>query len=494
MIKGDRILSVGTPASGGISIISNDPVASGGGGGDNPPITDTLQVYYNADVDVYSDAGSTPAVDGDNIRQVLDQSGNSNTLNQTTASLQPLYKTTVLGNGNASIQGQNDALNFTTNISRGTTDDFTFYLVYKRDSTANTSYILRGTVSSAYPLLHFQSTSHLWRSNTGGTAASLPYTATLDVEIVAYTFDRTANEVKMYINNSLITTYSILASRQFDAFNRIFANTTYIINYGSALFYYAAHDATQVGQISDWLNTKYSAFTSTPPITSNLVAHFQADADNTYSDAGVTEAVDGNNIQQINDVSGNDNHLTQTNSPNQLVFKTDELKIAGNRYWQGSGSDFMDLTSSIAVDQSVGFTTFFVVQKSASTEKAIPFGGDITLASVGNWWNDSFVYCGAAGTYPRVGNSYTSDWQVIAVTYGLNANEIRVHKNSGYNGAQTASAFSDFNLTACFNFGLSGDRHSNNNVKYAEMLHYNQPMSDADVISISDWLVSRHNI
>ncbi len=225
-----------------------------------PPITSNLQLYINPDSGVYSDASGTVAVDGDNVRQVDDLSGNENTLNQTTASLQPLYKTSILGNGNASFQAQNDALNFTTNITRGTTDDFTIYLVYKRTNTSNTSYILRGTNSSAYPALYFNGTSHLFRSKTGGTAAVLDYTATTDVEIVAYTFDRTAQEVKMYINNSLEDTYSIYFGRQFTDFDRIFANATHIVHYGNALIYYSAHSSTEVGTMSDWLNTKYQTY------------------------------------------------------------------------------------------------------------------------------------------------------------------------------------------------------------------------------------------
>lgn len=261
-VKGDGIFSINTSASGGFGnagISLPEIVVEESGGGNLPPITADLQVYYNPDVEVYSDNIGTLAVDGDNVRQFNDQSGNSNTLTQTSASSQPLYKTSVLGNDNASLQAQNDALNFTTNISRGTTDDFTIYLVYKRDNTSNTAYILKGT-NGVSPRLHFNSTSHLWRSTSGGTAALLDYTATTDVEIVAYTFDRTAQEAKMYINNSLQDTYSLYFGRRFEAFNKIFANATNIINFGSALIYYASHDATDVGTVSDWLNTKYQTY------------------------------------------------------------------------------------------------------------------------------------------------------------------------------------------------------------------------------------------
>ena len=64
----------------------------------------------------------------------------------------------------------------------------------------------------------------------------------------------------MYIDNQLIQTYSVSAARDFTSFDRIFSNSQQIANYGSGLMYYDAHDATQVGQISDWLNTKYIVY------------------------------------------------------------------------------------------------------------------------------------------------------------------------------------------------------------------------------------------
>lgn len=255
VIRGENLLTIG---SSGNYIKVSAPVSPPVSG---PPITTNLQFYYNADADVYSDAIGTAAVDGDNIRQVLDQSTNSNTLNQTDGLLQPLYKTTVLGNGNASIESLNDSLFFTNLITPGTTVNFSFYLVYKRNSTNSTPYVLRGTYLSTYPLLNFLSTTVDWRVPiNGGTAARFNYTGTTNLEIACWTFDRSIGEGKMYIDNQLIQTYSVSASRDFTSFDRIFSNSQQIANYGSSLMYYDAHDATQVGQVSDWLNTKYIVY------------------------------------------------------------------------------------------------------------------------------------------------------------------------------------------------------------------------------------------
>lgn len=237
------------------------PAGSGGGGGSAPPITDNLSVYFSPDIGVFSDAGVTPVVDNDNIRQMNDQSGNSNVLSQATASLQPLWKENYFGAGASGIYAKNDGLVLTDVISPSTNIDFTVYYVYQRDSTSNTSYMLRGTVSAYYPFTNLNSSSHLWRSNNGGTAVNNAYTATLNTEIACSTFNRTTGEGKLYINNVLQGTYALSASRNFDSYNRFFANTTHGIHYGNMLWYVgAAHDASEVGTMSDWLNTKYSTY------------------------------------------------------------------------------------------------------------------------------------------------------------------------------------------------------------------------------------------
>ena len=262
MIKGDRILSVGTPAGGGISIIANEPVTSGGGGGgDTPPITTDLLVYYNPDVEAYSDAGSTLAVDGDNVRQFNDQSGNDNTLSQSTASLQPVYDTTTFSGSNASLNSLNDSLLFTSNLNLNTTTSFTFYMVYKKSS--NTS-IRNWFVNSTNNLRLDQRTTLIGIRADAGEFRYVTYTDDANIKIMAITVDRSNGEFKLYINGSYIGEGASAAYYQANppsyTIQKLFANGTAAMNVGNVLFYTAAHDATDVGTVSDWLNDKYSIY------------------------------------------------------------------------------------------------------------------------------------------------------------------------------------------------------------------------------------------
>ena len=261
MIKGDNILSVGTPAGGGISIISADPVTSGGGGGgDNPPITDNLSLLLRPDVDVYSDAGVTPAVADDNIRQMNDQSVTGNILTQTTAISQPILKEGIFGTGIMSIQAVNDWLNFSIDVDvPNTQNSWTLYMTYKK-----------ATAHDIFGALKLNGTNGRteWISNEhqvkdiNGSARDIIYSETdTNPRIVTYTLDRSANEFKMYINGSYIGKETSSSVVNWPVkFDRVYAHSTRTVNYGDILSYDATHDSTQVAQVADWINGRYQIY------------------------------------------------------------------------------------------------------------------------------------------------------------------------------------------------------------------------------------------
>lgn len=255
MIKGDNILNVGTPAGGGISIIANDPVTSGGGGADMPPIITGLELYVTPDIEAYSDAGTTLAEDGDNIRQWNDQSGNGNTAEQTTASEQPIYKTSVLGGSNASIQiGSGDYFDLSSTLAISGSESFTFYVVYKKSSATRNSAIGSGGSD------RIDLRDSYVQTFIGGDNSFISHADNTDLKIITVVVNRTSSIYQVYKNaNSLGS-----KSKTFGAvnFTKLFGGTSAggNIDYGIALMYKDLHDATQIGQVSDWLNTKYSIY------------------------------------------------------------------------------------------------------------------------------------------------------------------------------------------------------------------------------------------
>jgi hypothetical protein len=261
-VKGDGIFSINTSASGGFGnagISLPEAVADAGGGADMPPITDNLSIYLDPNAEVYSDAGSTLAEDGDNIRQMNDLSGNNNTLNQTSASTQPLYDTTTFGNGNAAIYAINDYLTLTSALSAGVNDDYTMYMVYKKSSNSNIYYSLTGA-NIGYPRFEHKTTQLQFRDNQG-SSAPFTYTDNTDLKVITLTLDRniTAHgEHKLYVNGAYEALRNYTIGWDVDIIS-MFRNATYGMYYGSFLWYSGvAHSATDVATISDWLNEKYS--------------------------------------------------------------------------------------------------------------------------------------------------------------------------------------------------------------------------------------------
>lgn len=223
-----------------------------------PPILENLEVYYNPDLEVYSNAGTILAVDGDNIRQISDQSGNNNTLNQVTASLQPMYNTTQFGNGNAAIESINDGLLVTNTLDFDNSTSFTWYLVYeKTNTTAINYYYISNASGSGNPRSEFWPDLIQIRG-TSGSGRNVSYTDSGALKVIAITVDRSADEYKMYANGRYIGASGSQVTNWPVNLGRLFGSQNYTTYFGTQMFYTAAHDATQVEQVSDWLNTKYS--------------------------------------------------------------------------------------------------------------------------------------------------------------------------------------------------------------------------------------------
>ncbi len=263
MIKGDNILSVGTPAGGGVRIIANDPVTSGGGGGDNPPLTDNMILYVTPE-QAYSDlAGTTLAENGNNIPLVKDLSSSANDLTQPTASSQLVLDTTKFPNGVKAIKSVGKYLSFTNTINFPQTDDyFTIYIVLQKNTAGIHYYAL--TNESFLGRSEFQTDSMDLLSYVGSRRDVLYLSADNGTNLKLYTFtlDRTAGtigEFKGYVNG---------VYQGMEASSQI--NTNFILQYtramygsgwyGDILMYQSAHDATQVAQVSDWLNQKYQIY------------------------------------------------------------------------------------------------------------------------------------------------------------------------------------------------------------------------------------------
>lgn len=113
-------------------IIQHGPLieapATGGGGG----LPDySWLVHFDAAADVYSDAGTTPAGDGDTVREWHSQVG-SNHARQVTSSARPLLDIDLLNGHPALVFASGDWLNLDAAINASTPTPFTFFSVFER--------------------------------------------------------------------------------------------------------------------------------------------------------------------------------------------------------------------------------------------------------------------------------------------------------------------------------------------------------------------------
>jgi hypothetical protein len=94
--------------------------------------TDNI-IWLRADDGVYTDAGTTLAVDGESIQQWSDQSGNVSNASQTTATNKPILKTSII-NGHSVIRfdGSNDWIGITKNFPE---TNYSFFIVFKTISS-----------------------------------------------------------------------------------------------------------------------------------------------------------------------------------------------------------------------------------------------------------------------------------------------------------------------------------------------------------------------
>jgi hypothetical protein len=456
---------------------------------DAPPITDDLLVFFDPDYGVFSDDGHTLAVDGDNIRQMWDRSATGNTLTQNQANAQPIYNTTQFGNGNAAISAVNDWFYFTDDLDLDNTTSWTWYFVYEKTNTTAIMYSYFLGASGGYPRSEFRSNLIQIRGTTG-SGRNVAYNDDGALKVIAVTVDRSANEFKLYANGSYIGTSVSQVSNWPVDIGRIFGSSNFVTYFGNSMFYTDAHDATQISQVSGWLNEKYDIYDPyAPPITDGLELYMNPDLE-TYSDLGVTLATDGDNIRQINDRSGNDNTLTQTSASFQPLYDTSEFGNGNASLFTGS-YDSLDFESSIVIPDASSWTFYTVYKKDVL--------GDYS-AAIGNRGGEDSSHINFRSGYVRASddsnqynwNAHTDDTtlKVMAVVVDSTANTISVYKNGSLVVSNSLTYSDTFTFRTLFaHSGIPGT-----NTYWGNALLFSEKHDSTEVGTMSDWLNDKYDI
>ena len=457
---------------------------------DAPPITDDLSVFFDPEYAVFSDEGNTLAADGDNIRQMWDRSSTGNTLNQTNASAQPLYNTSVIGNGKASIQSNNDFFLTTNNIEIPNTQaGWTFYAVYKRSSGSDEYYV---STLSTNALCRME-----WRSvhmirQLSGSGRFISFTDDLDTKIVAYTLDRnagTVGELKMYVNGAFYGNMSpgtTVANWPLE-FNKLF-NAAYGVNFGNQLMYNDVHDATQVTQVSEWLGEKYDILVA--PITENLELYVNPDKE-VYSDAGTTLATDGDSIRQINDLSGNDNTIEQATASHQFEYAEDHFGTGKSAIYKDiANGPHMDFASTLSIDSATtgGITFYTVYDKTNLSSISYLFGTtDGNFNRILEYNNHSIYFQDTDGDTHYASITDTSDLAIRAFTLDTSTDTVTTYDNGVLDSSSSLSkTWGTFNFDSFWGSAMTG--------YIGDTLLFSDVHDATQIAKMTNWLNDKYEV
>lgn len=220
--------------------------------------TTTLEWYHNPDIDTYSDMGFTAATNLDFIRGAKTSEGAFTSLSQDVAANQMQFKNTVLPNSKASYyKGGADYMNMSDAKVFTASESFVAYSVHKKNADGTNA--IFGQLYSAYNTIMEWSLGRVYFGDAGGLT-SVNVTTTTDTVVRAYVIDRTAQLLRVYQNGSQVATVDITARNQSATFDIMFNRNTLgngQIDHGITLLYRGLHDATDVGTVSDWLNSYY---------------------------------------------------------------------------------------------------------------------------------------------------------------------------------------------------------------------------------------------
>lgn len=439
--------------------------------GNLPPITSGLQLYISPQQETYSDAGSTLATNGDNIRQINDLSANNNHITQTTASNQLSYETEVFN--------KKSFLNYSTGEFMTPTSDFSLAggTIYFTGSFTSGELALLGGASDSKILGQVSNSFWLWDGSIGSNISISNSIKQHAVYAAKWTL---GGDLELYRNGISLGSVSVstISSTTFDRlFSRSSGNSGSGY-YGDLLVYNNAHSLSEIQQITDFLTeTTYtvSGYTENPSERKFLLHHFVADVD-VYKNSSNDAAADGDSVYSISDLTFFDNRGVQASSSLQPEYVASEPAIGNHNYIKSNNSgDVLSLDNDIVINEHTDFTLFGVVKKDSVNDDFTLYGGNSTEGLVIEYNTSMYFDSGGISTsVPSIG----TDWSIISASYDSDNNTLKVFKNGTQLGTDKTVSFGEININRIMNRGNS---ITSSNASIAECMLYNTLLTSAEI-------------
>tara|TARA_Y100000389_G_scaffold184162_1_gene202340 strand:+ start:357 stop:1871 length:1515 start_codon:yes stop_codon:yes gene_type:complete len=503
MIKGDNILNVGTPAGGGISIIANDPVTSGGGGKTicgwsvYTPFTDisSLEFHIQADHDVFTDAGLTCADDTQAIQQVNSLDDIQINAIQTVVAEKPTYAVASL-NGTNTIDFAEDTLDLSSDVNLGI--DYTIHILYKKDTTSDKMVIGHNSQSS---LIGDWSDNNFYATSNSNAGISFSIGHIIDYSIMTLVRDGSSNQATLYENGlihdaktlgssaSISTTINLIGDRKFN-------DGKGDGNLADLTLYSAVKSISEVATLIQELNTKYSVFlpyggAPTPPtISGTTLEHYLNPNYDVYSDMGKTAATNNNAVRATRTQQNDGDHIYQGTGANQMIYHDTILGTNGSLY--KGGGDYMKMSKEITFTNSESFVAYSVHKRANNGANSIYFKLGVTKDSIIDYTNGTCYFFDSSGS-ASVNAGYSTDAVIRAYVIDRDADLFRVYDNGVEVGNKTIAARTGtVTFNAMFNWG-SGTSLTGQ-IDHGDVLLYRGLHDATDVGTVSDWLNTKYSI
>ena len=203
-----------------------------------------------------------------------------------------------------------------------------------------------------------------------------------------------------------------------------------------------------------------------------------------YTDAGTTLATNGQTVEQWNDLSGNNDNYSQSNSSQRPTYVS-----AGINGWptiHEAASSQQVLKSTINLSSS-NFTILYVAKMDGPTEARI-------LSAISNnwllgWWNGSMA------------QAYFNGWVTGA---GGNSTDNKAHEYTGMLNGTTATVWDNGSQVASQSGGFTGPSGLGTNAyaassefsdaDVAEIIAYNSALTTANRQSIENYLDNKYGL
>ncbi len=491
-------------------------------------------LWLKADAGAYTDAGVTLATNGQTIQQWNDQSGNNKHATQATAANRPTLITNAL-NGKPLIRfstasGFNQLL--VPAIDLSVTNKTDLFVVYKINS---------GNV-------FFENTADANASTTGFTMYDNPqagsgssvtlkgdvgYSAVYshkdcDRYILAEgTFDKSAstNEANVRVN-TVLNPPPVSQPFNSDNTNNFGNNVSYIGYRGAGaangalpmsgdiaeiILFSRMLTAAERTNVENYLISKYD-LNNPGNAVCGPVLWLKADAE-VYTDAGITQATDGQSVQQWNDQSGNGNHVSQATAINKPTFKSPDATARPALYFDGVNKKvFLNNTVSNLVTAGTARTVFVVARRDCNAHAGGVLGGTLFTFRRGGLINTLTYGANSYGTPIYIysdnngvgnnnasitGTAIDSAFSPTVVTYKIPAagSQVQCSLNSV---AQTVNQGGGAVTTETGTTGFTvGDREDQADLDWSgwiyEVIVYNRTLTAAEITQVENYLKNKYN-